>query len=172
MRFYTETECEGWCQQLEVPLDDERRPLREPIRGHRLRCEFPSNFSQSFWLSRCVESALQPRNDCLLWVTNFGTWPSSENYHLYYRLRQSYGDFRLLGEAPGHLCLGYEQPDVISLIQICLLFGWDAHLIPTVGYAQAFISHDEWIAIGFDDRSQFDETRQALEGAKLKVSVA
>lgn len=59
---------------------------------------------------------------------------------------------------------------MISIIQLCVLFGWDVHLIPSVGYAQAFISHNEWVTIGFDDESQFNETKQALEGAKLKVT--
>ena len=76
-----------------------------------------------------------------------------------------------MDEAPGHLCLDYEQPELISLVQLCILFGWDVHLIPTVGYAQAFISHDEWLTIGFDGENAFDETRRALEGAKLEVSV-
>ena len=170
MRFFTEDECEQWCQRINVPLDDARRPLREPTRAHRLRCAFPQTFPQSYWFSRCIESALRPRSGCLLWVTQSGIWPSSENYHLYYRLRQSYGDSRLLDEAPGHFCIDYEQPEIISLVQLCILFGWDAHLIPTVGYAESFISHDEWITIGFDDASQFNETRQSLEKAKLKVS--
>ena len=93
------------------------------------------------------------------------------NYHLYYRLRQSYGDFRLLHEAPGHYCLAYEQTEVISFVQLSLLFGWDVHLIPTVGYGQAFISHDEWINLGFDSQHQFEKTCKALEHSKVKFTI-
>ena len=156
---------------MQLPLDSQQRPVRESTHPHRLRCQFPPSFFKSLWFSRCIESALQPREDCLLWMTGFGIWPSSENYHLYYRLRQSYGDFRLLHEAPGHYCLGYEQPEVISLVQISLLFGWDVHLLPTGGYGHAFISHDEWVQIGFDDPIQFEETRHALEHSKVQFTV-
>src|SRR6266511_2629955 len=115
MRFYTPKECEEWCRMLEVPLDGQGQPARETTHHHRLRCAFPSSFTQLLWLSRCIESALQPRQSCLLWVTDSGIFPSNENQHLYYRLRQSYGDLRLLHEAPGHLCLDYERPEVATL---------------------------------------------------------
>jgi len=59
-------------------------------------------------------------------------WKSSENWQLYYRLRQSYADFRLLHEAPGHLFLDYEEPDFISFLQLVLQNGWDAHLLPNL----------------------------------------
>ncbi len=156
---------------LQVPLDGQRQPVCEPTHQHRLRCAFPTSGSQLLWFSQCIESALQPRQTCLLWVTGFGLFPSCENQHLYYRLRQSYGEVRLLHEAPGHLCLDYERPEVVTLVHLCMLFGWDVHLIPTVGYGRAFVSHDEWAAIGFDDQRLFDETRQALEKAELVVSI-
>jgi hypothetical protein len=109
--------------------------------------------------------------DCLLWVTDWGIFPSNENLHAYYRIRQSYGDYRLLCEAPGHLCLDYERPEVVTLIQHCILFGWDVHLIPTAGFGRAFVSHDEYVELGFADQVQFEETRAAFGTAKLKVSV-
>jgi hypothetical protein len=27
-----------------------------------------------------------------LWISEYGIWPSTENWHLYYALRQKYGD--------------------------------------------------------------------------------
>lgn len=137
---------------------------------HRLRCSFPATYTQLLWFSRVIESAIQPRDTCLLWVTGWGIFPSNENFHLYYRLRQSYGDLRLLNEAPGHLCLDYERPEVVTLLHLCILFGWDVHLIPSAGYSRAFISHDEWLQIGFDDASQLRQTKQVLEDANLEVS--
>jgi hypothetical protein len=171
MRFLNVDECAEWCEPLKVVLDDRRRPTRQLPQPHRLRCEFPASFSQLLPFSRAIESALQPRETCLLWVTDWGIFPSNENQHLYYRVRQSYGDFRLLQEAPGHLCLDFERPETVTLIHLCILFGWDVHLIPTVGYARAFVSHDEWIELSFDAAAQFDETRKAFEGAKLQCSV-
>ncbi len=85
---------------------------------------------------------------------------------------QSYGDTRLLHEATGHLCLEYEVPEMVTLIYLSVLFRWDVHLLPTIGYGQGFICHDEWIHLGFDDPHQFEKTRNALERAKLKVTVS
>jgi hypothetical protein len=78
-------------------------------------------------------------------------WPSSENWHLYYRLRQSYGEQRLLHEAPGHLFLDFEAPELISFLQVALLFGWGGHLLPVAGFARAFVSHDEFVEFATDD---------------------
>jgi hypothetical protein len=99
----------------------------------------------------------------LVWITQSDIFPGNENNHLYYRLRQSYGDFRLLHEAPGHLCLDYERAEVVTLVQLGILFGWDVHLIPYAGYARAFVCHDEWAVIGFDNKAQYEQTSQALK---------
>lgn len=82
----------------------------------------------------------------------------------------SYGDLRLLHEAPGHLCLDFEVPELVTLIQLCTLFGWDTHLISTFGYGQAFLCHDEWVDLGFDCEKQYKETLQAFRHAGLEVS--
>ena len=170
MRFFTPQECIDWCEFLGIPLDGER-PFRKLSHPYRLRCSCPARLSQLFWFSGSIENALQPRRSCLVWATESGVWPSSENEHLYYRFRQSYSDHRLLHEAPGHLCLQYEKAEVSTLVYLGILFGWDIHLIPTAGYAQAFVCHDEWVEIGFDDEGQFNETRMAWEKAKLTATV-
>jgi len=118
MRFYTPKECEEWCRFMQVPLDDKQRPVRESAHRHRLRCAFPPSFSQLLWFSRTIESALQPRQTCLLWVTGFGIFPSNENQHLYYRLRQSYGDVRLLHERRVISASDYERPEVVTLVHL------------------------------------------------------
>jgi hypothetical protein len=82
-------------------------------------------------------------------VTDWGIW--TENLHLYYRLRQSYGDPRLLHEAPGHLFLEYEAADLVSFLEVGIVCGWDIHLLPARGYARAFVSHDEWVSFASDD---------------------
>jgi hypothetical protein len=56
-------------------------------------------------------------------------------------------------------------------VHLAILFGWDVHLIPTVGYARAFVCHDGWAEIGFEDGTQLDQTRQSWEKAGLNVSV-
>jgi hypothetical protein len=111
----------------------------------------PENRSCLTWFCQHLERSLSLRESCLLWVTDWGIW--TENLHLYYRLRQSYNDPRLLHEAPGHLFLQHESADLVSFIQVGILCGWDMHLLPAVGYARAFVSHDEWVAFASDDHN-------------------
>jgi len=170
MRICTPEECAQWSEKL-VALDERRKPTRDLGKPHRLRCKFPSSFSQMLWFSRCIEASLQPRASCLVWVTDCDIFPSNENLHLFYRLRQTYSDSRLLHEAPGHLCLNYESTEVVTLIHLGILFGWDLHLIPTSGYARAFVCHDEWVEIGFDEEAQFQRTTKELQAARLVVSI-
>ena len=85
------------------------------------------------------------RDPALVWITEWGIWGSSENWHLYYKLRQSYGDPRLLHEAPGHLFLGHESEDLASFLQLAMLNGWGGYILTQVDYVNAFFSHDEYI---------------------------
>jgi hypothetical protein len=78
---------------------------------------------------RAVERAMRPYRACLLWLTETQIWHSSTNWHLYYRLRQSYGGYRREEDAPGHLFLDYEVADLVSFFQVAMLAGFDAHSI-------------------------------------------
>jgi hypothetical protein len=169
MRILSPEECAAFAEKL-VTLDDRRVPMRDTGKPHRLRSQVPSAFTKSLWLSRFIESRLDPRDECLIWVTAWNIFPSNENFHLFYRLRETYGERRLLHEAPGHLCLNYESAEVVTLVQLGILFGWDLHLITTDGYARAFISHDEWFELGFDHEEDARATAEDLRGADLVVS--
>ncbi len=81
----------------------------------------------------------------LLWITEWSIWSSSENWHLYYKLRHSYGDLRLLHEAPGHLFLAHESEDLASFLQVAMLNGWGGYILTHADYVNAFFSHDEYI---------------------------
>lgn len=150
MRFLTDAECRDWIAERAL-LDPGGWPMTPSRQGVR-HARAPISAEVAF--SRRLERALEPRQACLLWVTTWGVWPSGENLHLYYRLRQSYGDPRLLHEAPGHLFLDYEAADLVSYLQVGILCGWDMHLLPSVGYARAFVSHDEFVELAADGSNQ------------------
>ena len=163
MHFLTLPECQAWCEG-HVTLAPNGMPERLSTAKRYVR----GPLAASVTFCRYVERALQPREACLLWVTDWGIW-ASENLHLYYRLRQSYNDQRSISGAPGHFFLDYEAPDLISFLQIGILNGWDMHLLPASGYARAFVSHDEYIDFAADDANQDIATAFAAElgGAKI-----
>lgn len=174
MRFLTIDESRNWSNARGVALDPRGEPTREPHGLKPLRFEFPTTPPQLNWLAQFIGLSLKPRHGCLAWITVFGIFPSSENQHLYYRLRQSYGDLRLLEEAPGHLFLEYEEADLATFIGVSILNGWDVHVLPELAYgepdtARAFICHDEWVALYHRDSATVAEWRQQLNRAQYQL---
>lgn len=93
-------------------------------------------------------------------------WGSQTNYHLYYKLRQSYSNFDHLSAAPGHLFLGHEANDLITFLQLALLFGWDFHLLPFPGDCGAF-HDDELMTVYSNDSMVLDQTKTALKNFEV-----
>ena len=91
-----------------------------------------------------------------------GIWGSSENWHLYYKLRQTYGDNRLLHEGPGHLFLEHEAEDLASFLQLCMLNGWGGYVLTEANYVNAFFSHDEYIDFFGNQDANLMDVRKAL----------
>lgn len=170
MRFLTADEARHRCAGF-VRLDQNGRPL--PPRRETLHARAPiPGLTALTSFCRQLERALQPREACLLWVTDWGIWRSAENLHLYYRLRQAYGDPRLLDEAPAHLFLDHEGADLVSFLQVGMLCGWDMHLIPFVGYARAFVSHDGFVEFAADEANPdlVHEWAAQLGGAEVRTA--
>ena len=139
MRFYTKEECERW-------LSDRKRQKPDVIpNGHVQRVGYPAEPYRIFYLAHWVASSVTHQMPTLLWITEWGIWPSSENWHLYYKLRQTYNDLRLLQEAPGHLFLEHEREDLASFLQVAMLNGWGGYVLAQADYVNAFFSHDEYI---------------------------
>jgi hypothetical protein len=136
------------------------------------RFESPKRVSKQAWFSRYIEKSLQPWSRCLFWVAEWGIWPSSENWHLYYRLRQGYDDYRLIEEAPAHLFLNYEDNDLASFLQVGLNSGWDMFLGTDENYSRVFIPHDEWIEFGTRDAAALDELTADLLQSDIKSLTA
>ena len=169
IKFLTISELKDWCAERDVELDN----LNMPVHPHRgsivLRCDVPKEITRLTWFSQFIERSLQMNKDCLLWVTSWGIWASSENWHLYYRLRRSYGDERLIEEAPGHLFGASNVPDLVTFVEIGLIAGWDMYLIPTIGQGRVFVSHDEWIEIAMDDPTTAERIKIECSKSGLNI---
>lgn len=153
MRFYTKDECEEWLRGRERVKPDAASGLA------MLHVHYPPQPYRIYGLASWIASSITYRMPVLLWVTEWDIWPGSENGHLYYKLRQSYGDLRLLQEAPGHLFLGHEPEDLASFLQISILNGWGGYILPQAPYVSAFFSHDEYINFYAESETQLEEIR-------------
>lgn len=174
MRFLTDAECEAWAEGRGYSLSSPRAAAAREL--PHISVPLPAQPSYVAF-SRSISSVLAPRSSCLLWVVQHGVWPSSENWHLYYRVRQSYGDQRLLHEVPGHLFLDYEESDFVTYLQLVLGNGWDAEILPHLTYGgaehtRAFVSHDEFVVIAHEDESVVETWRETFGAFDRKLPTA
>jgi hypothetical protein len=123
------------------------------------------------WFSGFIAASMEPFDSCLLWITQSGVWPSSENWHLFYRLRETYGERRLLAAAPGQLFLPHELADLATFIGMALLFGWDFYVVPNRPGITAFVSHDGFLDLYADDENAAEAIRQSLSDAHVSCEV-
>ena len=133
----------------------------------KLTLPYPRAQSRLLYVAQWLASELAHRRPVLLWVTESDIGAS--NWHLYYRLRQSYGDRRRLEEAPGHLCLDYESEDLASVIQLTMLNGWDASLIPELDYVSLTFSHHGFIDVFSENVDLVEEIRKNVGEAPTAV---
>ncbi len=154
MRFYTAQECEEWLTGRERV-----RPEQTPgILVEKLW--YPPTPGRILYYAQWIASNITYRRPTLLWITEWGI--GHENWHLYYKLRQSYSDNRLLHEAPGHLFLDYEAEDLASFLQLAMLNGWGGYILTEANYVNAFFSHDEYIQFFASPEGNLAEIREAL----------
>ena len=114
-------------------------------------------------LARTVASNLETFDQCLLWVTLWGVWDSSENWHLFDRFRETYGERRPIWDAPGHLFQKHEGADLTTFIQLGLSFGWDFYVVRAPSGNAAFFSHDEYLKFSADDPESAKRVRHCLD---------
>ena len=159
MRFYDPQECEDW-------LSNHHRQKPDDIPDvHREQIFYPPQSYRIRHFAHWTATSLTDRMTTLLWITEWGIWSPSENWHLYYKLRQTYGDYRLLHEAPGHLFLEHEAEDLASFLQLAILNGWGGYVLTQANRVNAFFSHDGYIAYFAEDPKNLDGLRKALLGA-------
>ena len=163
MRFYTQQQCEAW-------LTSRRRKKPDAVRkAKRERMDYPPTPGRIRFLSHWIATSLPYEMPSLLWITEWGIWPSSENWHLYYKLRQSYGDIQLLDEAPGHLFLKHESEDLASFLQLAMQNGWGGYLLTEADYVNVFFSHDEYFDFFATVDSNLTGVREVFRGGKSEV---
>lgn len=157
MRFLTNAECENWIRGLGIA-----RPDSEPLPRF---ISFTSPEKAHVLYNRClwIAGSLTFRRPCLLWIREYGIWASSENMHLDYRFRQSYGDYRMLHEASGHLFHEFEPEVLASFLNLATLFGWNGYVLPQSGYVRIFFSHDDDFDFHTDELRLAEETKQAFQ---------
>ena len=152
MEFIEDNQIREWCAERGIPCDDEGKPppeysiVESKLFGHAAE----PRGQESAIAAWCVQ-ALGRWDECLLWITLWGVWPSSEDWPTYYAARGMQGERRSIGVAPGHLFARGEEDLLTQFVELTLLNAWNAHVVPVSGgiptRRRLLISHDEYIEI-------------------------
>ncbi len=141
-------EIREWCQFRGLAIRDSWK-LEPNAAPHAARLVWdPRGSSDPTTTIAACSTALGSFSDCLVWITGWGIWASSEDWPAYYSWRGKHGERRSLANAPGHLLGTTESWLLEELLGIILRHGWDAHALAGDDLVQARlqISHDGWVS--------------------------
>jgi hypothetical protein len=154
MEFLPPHEIRAWCDAHGFALtpDDRRLPLPGAA-SYRFRLPYAEgqrSGREPKVAARCLEE-LGPWEECLLWVIEWGIWPSGEDWPRYYAARGAREERRSIEEAPGHRFVAGEEADLLEFLTLVLENAWDAAVLPAAGgsrtRAQLAVSHDEFVDV-------------------------
>ena len=75
-------------------------------------------------LSRVFAYLLRRQSNVFIYVSCWGVWGNSENLDLFYGYRRSFGENRILMEAPVHLFERSEEDAFVSILCMVFYFVW------------------------------------------------
>ena len=153
MWFLEDNEIEAWCAEHNVTLDDRGEIQPSPALIHSARAVYAESgrSGREPGLAAACVKELGSLGECLLWVTLWGIWPSTEDWPSYYAMRGARGELRSLEIAPGHLFASGDDDALIRFLTVVMENAWDAYVLmanseTSIG-AHVFISHDGWIKL-------------------------
>lgn len=114
-------------------------------------------------LAAAIGGLFEKDSGALLWINEFGIWPSCEDRNLFKAFRASLGEREELYRKPGHLFSDADLPNISSLVGMALYFCWGAVLFSKNKKIIVVISHDEIIEIYIKTEPVNEEIKQKLD---------
>lgn len=106
----------------------------------------PKDSGAKVGISRIIANTFLDAGPTVLWITEWGIWPSAEHMDLFTRYRLSFGEGGVLSESPVHIFYPSEDKDAfISLLCLCLFFVWGVEITDLNRSYALTVSHDEWL---------------------------
>ncbi len=125
-------------------------------------CKIPVDAGRKNGLSKLLASLYEDDEEALLWINEYGIWPSCEDWVLFDGFRRSLGEDSPLYEKPGHIFSKEDIQSLGSLLAMVFYFFWGAVLVSTTKDTIIRISHDEFIDIFVKDEDAFSELNEML----------
>jgi hypothetical protein len=157
-----------------VKIDAEENLFYDSPDANCVFMDFPETPQQAPYVARLI-AMLGNQGDeaffygALLWIRlwDIGS-PQLEKsgWRLIERMRMGFGELRPLDTANGHWFRRDEIADLTAFIVPCLVYGWDAYVIPSNAGCFAFISHDEFWCVATRDTEVQARASEELKDLK------
>jgi hypothetical protein len=121
----------------------------------------PNDSGKKTALARIITELFAQEYEALLWIDEYGIWPSSENRNLFDGFRRSLGENRQLQDKPGHIFSKHDLVSISSLLSLILYFCWGAVIVSTDKNILIRISHDEILKIYL--KSEGEKSKKILK---------
>jgi hypothetical protein len=168
MRTLDKTETIRWLSQNGVSFDSVGR-LTSTTLFKAIHYPICPDSGQKTALSKLLVSFFEDDNEAILWINEFGIWPSSEDWCLFDGFRRSFGEDTPLYKKPGHLFSKGDLSIVRSLVAMILYFIWGAVLYSPSNGLLVEVSHDEFISVFVKDKKDVLSVSEKLKRYSEKV---
>ena len=149
MDFLHVNECVEWCREHGATIRDPWTLMPDPALTSSPELLFApqGSIGREPEVADLCLAALSGFDEVLIWVDDWGIWPSSEDWPRFYAARGARGERHALEEKPGHLFAPTDHDDLRLFLLIVLEQGWDAHVLAWREGSLApriWLSHDGW----------------------------
>jgi hypothetical protein len=166
MKIISQRECQEW---LKINLGKVLTWKNvEAEYAYSATYRLPVDTGQKTVFARVVSRNIDATRPGLLWFTEWGVFPSSQNPALFDGYRKSLGENRAIHEAPGHIFDASDLNQIECLFDLALYFYWDAILPEGGGTVAVKASHDEWVSIRAKDRARLAQFESDLDVLEFK----
>ena len=129
-----------WCRTQRIAIDERGVPTTDGLKSFRL----PADVSGRSSFVELQLAAFASGNRTLVWITDWGVWPSVDLHDRFIQLRATAGEHRDLHEVPAQLVDRYEFEYLREIVSCAVASLWDVHVVGSGGKRRLFYSHDEW----------------------------
>jgi hypothetical protein len=130
--------------------------------GSKVSYHLPEDTGKKTVLARALASLVTGTQQGALWITDWGAFQSCQNVELFYGYRRSFGENRLLIDAPFHVFSASDTKTLECLLDLTLYFYWDSILLDASKGLIVTTSNDEFVDVYAQNSTKLEEVRKVL----------
>ena len=148
MEFLELNQIWEWARENALVVDE-----RFSVRLPKYRALYSEGARSGDEVARARELvlALGGWDEAVVWIREWGVWPSHEDWPAFYAWRGAREERRSLETAPGHMFQPADSSGLVDLIRLIMENAWDADVLCTrnrdASRARAHVSHDGWFEV-------------------------